>query len=88
VATIHCPAGHIFADIETPNPNKMHLIADVKVDGLISDILETVKQGEDIEARITHLILTSGKEVYECPTCGRILILETDNSFRSFLPEN
>ena len=87
--TINCPEGFSFSDSVIPSPYLHHLIADKDIDELVTAIMETVNKGEDLEARITYLLASKGKEVYKCPHCGRLLFVNSDDHFdKSYLPES
>jgi len=60
----------------------------MSIEKLVNDIRTTYEQGEDVDARVGFLILSAGRDVYRCPTCGRLIVLgETDDSPEYFVAE-
>jgi predicted RNA-binding Zn-ribbon protein involved in translation (DUF1610 family) len=76
LANIRCPCGEVFSDAEVPSPHLFHLIPNEKVEGLVREIREIEKKGEDVEARIGFVLMSTGRDVYKCPKCGRLLVFE------------
>jgi hypothetical protein len=89
MATIRCPAGHIFADIEDPNPNKYHILADNDFSKLAEAIIRTCDDIENNQVFIYSLISDHTKVMYKCPECGRLLIEKdpSQSDFTSYVNE-
>jgi hypothetical protein len=77
VGTIWCECGEAISDAEVPSPHLHHLVADVAVEELVSDILKAVADAsdeQDRELRIGFLVTQHGRPVYRCPRCGELLV--------------
>ncbi len=90
MSTIHCPGGHTFSDGEIPSSLSFHLIPDVSIETLVSDVINAVHSVQDVEAVVTHKLLSSSIDVYKCPHCDRVLIFWNGQTNRSvsYRPES
>lgn len=89
MSTIHCPGGHSFSDGEIPSPVSFRLIPDVSVERLVSELIEAVRGGQEVESVVTYKILSAGCCAHICPQCGRLLVFRDSSSDRadSYRPE-
>jgi len=83
MSTIHCPGGHSFSDGEIPSRVSFRLIPDTDVEGLVSEVVEAVREAGDVESNVTFKILSAGVAAYECPHCGRLLVFRDGLSNRA-----
>jgi hypothetical protein len=74
MGTIRCPCGHLFSDGDIPSPYEYNLIPDTAIEELTKAVIETVQQGQDVEARVGYLIMSHGATTYKCPVCGYLLV--------------
>ena len=89
MSTIYCPGGHSFSDSEIPSRVSFRLIPDATVEGLVSDVIDAVRGGDDVESTVTFKILSSGASAYICPHCGRFLVFRDNKTAEadSYRPE-
>jgi hypothetical protein len=89
MGTIRCPCGHLFSDGDIPSPYEYNLIPDMAIEDLTKAVIKTIQQGEDIEARVSYLIMSHGATTYKCPVCGHLLVFweGTDKLAASYKPE-
>lgn len=59
-----------------PSPNIKYMFPDTILDKLVDEITRIASNGEDVDTKITELILHHVKDIYECPTCGRLITFE------------
>jgi hypothetical protein len=65
------------------------LIPDTDFEGLVSEAVQVVRGGGDVEAAVTFKILSAGFAVYICPQCGRLLVFgnRLSSPAKSYRPE-
>ena len=74
MGTVHCPCGHSFSDGDIPSPYEYNLIPDTAIEALTQALIDTVQRGEDVEARVSYLVMSQGATTYKCPVCGDLLV--------------
>ena len=87
--SIHCPGGHSFSDGGIPSPYGFLMISEEKEEPLVDSIMETIEQGDDVEAKISYLLPHHAVRAYKCPECGRLLLFENglSEALTSYRPE-
>jgi predicted hydrocarbon binding protein len=85
MANISCGCGHVFSDGQIPCPYEYNLIPDNNGEDLTEKVINIVENEEDVFPKIDYLISRMGISVYECPSCGGLLVfwdgLEKDATY-------
>ena len=74
MATIKCPAEHIFSDGQVPCPHGWTLISESNFDKALDDLLELARKGGDFDGQAMPILASHGLPSYICPECGRLLV--------------
>jgi Transposase DDE domain len=74
MGTIRCPCRHLFSDGDIPSPYEYNLIPDTAIEELTKAVIETMQQGQDVEAHVGYLCSTPAAAVFSaagqlCPLC-------------------
>ena len=74
-----CPCGQLMHDHDAPDENLYRVFSDVTWNEVETDANGNLNFFEDIPVQ-TY-------DVYRCPTCGRLMVFEDGNTFKSYVPE-
>jgi hypothetical protein len=77
MAKLNCPCGYQMSNVMSPCPYNGYLITDRQ--------LETFHDEPD---GLSIAIIDKGRDIWECPECGRMAIVKDDNHYKWYSPDD
>ncbi|TAL00821.1 MAG: hypothetical protein EPO07_09185 [Verrucomicrobia bacterium] len=90
---IRCQCGTLIADNTDDLPHKAHLIPDQEwfpvfdaIDAVIADVAAGRSDADSAQTRFRSILGTASRPAYQCRQCGRLFVLDRQNTFFPFAP--
>lgn len=85
MSKINCPCGNQLSDVCYPYKHKGTILSETEVDSL-ENVGIVSKRPKFVDNAIE--IILNGKEIWECPECGRLAVVMEDDYIQWYLPTN